>query len=132
MTEASISLLWTECAVIFYIIDRPLVIIIGEKKKQSRLPVTQYRHSFLRFAYLTVSAASWQENSTTTRTRLLAPLTYGKLRRRRFNGLVRNITEMLLVLKSPTYEQKSFQEIYNVKVILPSKHFDIDRFHGIW
>lgn len=71
--KASISRHRTECAVIFYIIDRPAV-IIGEKKKQSRLPVTQQRRSFLRFAYLTAdSVASWQENSTRTRTRLLAP-----------------------------------------------------------
>lgn len=71
--KASISNHRIECAVIFYIIDRPTV-IIGEKKKQSRLPVTQQRRSFLRFSYLTAdSVASWQENSTRTRTRLLAP-----------------------------------------------------------
>lgn len=90
----------TECAVIFYIIDRPAV-IIGEKKKQSRLPVTQQRRSFLRFAYLTAdSVASWQENSTRTRTRLLAPWIMERYDCFGFMVFIRYLTEIILMWKS--------------------------------
>lgn len=100
MTKASISRHRTECAVIFYIIDRPTV-IIGEKKKQSRLPVTQQRRSFLRFAYLTAdSVASWQENSTRTRTRLLAPWIMERYDCFGFMVLIRYLTGIILMWES--------------------------------
>lgn len=97
MTKTSISRHRIECAVIFYIIDRPTV-IIREKKKQSRLPVTQQRRSFLRFSYLTAdSVASWQENSTRTRTRLLAPWIMERYDCFGFMVLIRYLTGIILM-----------------------------------